>query len=94
MQDFKEIVSQSPSQTSCTRVSGLAETERWMSDAIVTLLRLNGRPMCSTEVGEALCIPQSRIERHLERLRIAGDVSRQHATNGGFVFTPPRAKPY
>lgn len=92
MQAFKEMVS--PSKASCTLVSGLAETERWMSDAIVKLLRLNGRPMGSKEVGEALCIPQSRAERHLDRLRVAGDISRQRAANGDFLFSPPRSKSY
>jgi predicted transcriptional regulator len=92
MQAFKEMVA--PSKTCCTLVSGLAETERWMSDAIVKLLRLNGRPMGSKEVGEALCIPQSRAERHMDRLRVAGAISRQRAANGDLVFFTPRTKPY
>ncbi len=94
MQTFKEMLS--PTKPSCTLVSGLAESDRWMSEAIVKLLRLNGRPMCSKDVGEALCIPKSRAERHLERLRVAGDINRQRETKdgGGYVFLAPRSKPY
>jgi predicted ArsR family transcriptional regulator len=95
MQAFKDMLSQPQSPPRCTLVTGLAETERWMSDAIVKLLRLNGRPMCSKEVGEALCIPQSRAERHLERLRAAGDILRQRESNGRRpLYYPPRPKPY
>ncbi len=95
MQAFKDMLLPEKPPAQCTLVSGLAETERWMSDAIVKLLRLNGRPMCSKDVGEALCIPKSRAERHLERLRVAGDINRQRETkDGGYVFLAPRSKTY
>ncbi len=93
MQTFKEMLS--PTKPSCTLVSGLAESDRWMSEALVKLLRLTGRPTWSKDVGHALCIPKSRAERHLERLRVAGDIDRQRVTNGGgYVFLAPRPKPY
>lgn len=99
MQAFKDMFLPEKTPAQCTLVSGLAETERWLSDAIVKLLRLNGRPMCPKDVGEALCIPQSRAERHLERLRVAGEILRQRETaggngGGGPLYYPPRSKPY
>lgn len=99
MQAFKDMLSLEKPPAQCTLVSGMAETERWMSSAIVKLLRLNGHPMCPKEVGEALCIPQSRAERQLERLRVAGEILRQRETAGGSsgggpLYYPPRSKPY